>query len=428
MKFKKLGTAVLATAAVFALAACGNDSKESSNGDSDKIVTSIDKDTTVTFWHAMNGAQEEALTKITEDFMKENPKIKIELQNQSQYSDLQAKINSTLPSPDDLPTISQAYPGWLWNAAQDDMLVDLKPYMDDKTIGWGDQEEIRKPLLEGAQIEGKQYGIPFNKSTEALVYNADLLKEYGVAVPKTLEELKEASKTIYEKSNHEVVGAGFDSLNNYYVIGMENKGEEFTKDLKFDSEKSKEVIDYYLDGVKDGYFRIAGSDKYLSGPFANGKVAMFIGSIAGEGYVKKDTEGKFEYGVAPRPEKINLQQGTDVYMFNSATAEQKSAAFMYLKYLSSPDVQLYWAEQTGYMPVLQSVLESEEYKKSPNTKVPAILEEATKDLFSIPVKKNADPAYNEVRAIMENILSNPNKDTDKLIKDSVPQLQDAWNQ
>ena len=428
MKFKKLGTAVLATAAVFALAACGNGSKESSKGDSDKIVTSIDKDTTVTFWHAMNGAQEEALTKITKDFMKENPKIKIELQNQSQYSDLQAKINSTLPSPDDLPTISQAYPGWLWNAAQDDMLVDLKPYMDDKTIGWGDLEAIRKPLLEGAQIEGKQYGIPFNKSTEALVYNADLLKKYDVAVPKTLAELKEASKTIYEKSNHEVVGAGFDSLNNYYVIGMENKGEDFTKDLKFDSKKSKEVIDYYLDGVKDGYFRIAGSDKYLSGPFANGKVAMFIGSIAGEGYVKKDTEGKFEYGVAPRPEKINLQQGTDVYMFNSATAEQKSAAFMYLKYLSSPEVQLYWAEQTGYMPILQSVLESDEYKKSPNTKVPAILEDATKDLFSIPVKENADPAYNEVRAIMENILSNPDKDTNKLIKDSVPQLQDAWNQ
>lgn len=188
------------------------------------------------------------------------------------------------------------------------------------------------------------------------------------------------------------------------------------------------MIDYYLDGVKDGYFRIAGSDKYLSGPFANGKVAMFIGSIAGEGYVKKDTEGKFEYGVAPRPEKINLQQGTDVYMFNSATAEQKSAAFMYLKYLSSPEVQLYWAEQTGYMPILQSVLESDEYKKSPNTKVPAILEDATKDLFSIPVKENADPAYNEVRAIMENILSNPDKDTNKLIKDSVPQLQDAWNQ
>ncbi len=33
----------------------------------------------------------------------------------------------------------------------------------------------------------------------------------------------------------------------------------------------------------------------------------------------KDTEGKFEYDVAARPEPINLQQGTDLYMFNSAT-------------------------------------------------------------------------------------------------------------
>ncbi len=43
-------------------------------------------------------------------------------------------------------------------------------------------------------------------------YNADLLKQYGVKVPTTLDELKETAKTIYEKSNHEVVGASFDSL------------------------------------------------------------------------------------------------------------------------------------------------------------------------------------------------------------------------
>ena len=42
--------------------------------------------------------------------MKANPNIKVELQNQSQYKDLQAKINATLTSPKDLPTITQAYP------------------------------------------------------------------------------------------------------------------------------------------------------------------------------------------------------------------------------------------------------------------------------------------------------------------------------
>ena len=427
MKSKKLAFAAVA-AATLVLGACGNNGSNDSAKGSDEIVTEVPKDTTVTFWHAMNGAQEEALTKLTDEFMEANPNVKVELQNQSQYSDLQAKINSTLPSPKDLPTITQAYPGWLWNAAQDEMLVDLGEYIDNDTIGWGDQEEIRSSLLEGAQIDGVQYGIPFNKSTEMLFYNADLLKEYGVEVPTTLDELKEASKTIYEKSNGSVVGAGFDSLNNYYAIGMKNKGVDFNKDLQLDSDESKEVINYYAEGVKDGYFRIAGSDQYLSGPFANEQVAMFIGSIAGEGYVKKDTEGKVEYGVSARPEKINLQQGTDLYMFTSASPEERTAAFEYMKFLTSPESQLEWAVSTGYMPVVQSVLDSDEYKNNPDTKVASELSEATKELFSIPVIENADSAYNEVRSIMENILSNTDKDTDKLIKDSIPQLEDVWNQ
>ncbi len=68
---------------------------------------------------------------------------------------------------------------------------------------------------------------------------------------------------------------------------MKNQGVDFDKDLQLDSDESKEVINYYLDGVKDGYFRIAGSDKYLSGPFANEQIAMYVGSIAGEGFVKR---------------------------------------------------------------------------------------------------------------------------------------------
>jgi len=415
-----------AAAATLVLGACGNN--DSSAGNDEEIATEITEETTVTFWHAMNGAQEESLTKLTDAFMADNPNIKIELQNQSQYSDLQAKINSTLPSPKDLPTITQAYPGWLWNAAQDEMLVDLGEYIDNDTIGWDDQEEIRSSLLEGAQIEGVQYGIPFNKSTEMLFYNADMLEEYGVEVPTTLDELKAASQTIYEKSDGKVVGAGFDSLNNYYSIGMQNQGVDFDKDLQLDSDESKEVINYYAEGVKDGYFRIAGSDQYLSGPFANEQVAMFIGSIAGEGYVKKDTEGKFEYGVSARPEAINLQQGTDLYMFNSASAEERTAAFEYMKFLTSPASQLEWAVATGYMPVVESVLESDDYTNNPDTKVAAELASATKELFSLPVVENSDSAYTEIRAIMENILSNTDKDVDQLIEEAKPQLEDVWNQ
>ena len=84
-------------------------------------------------------------------------------------------------------------------------MVDFKPYIENETIGFKKGEEIRPELMEGAKIKGVQYGIPFNKSTEVLFYNADLLKQYGVKVPTTLDELKEAAKTIYEKSNHELL-------------------------------------------------------------------------------------------------------------------------------------------------------------------------------------------------------------------------------
>lgn len=427
MTFKNVFKTTLALSAAVVLAACGS-STTSTSTSSANIKTEVSADTTITFWHGMNGGQEAALQKLTDDFMAANPKVKVQLQNQGKYSDLQAKINSTLTSPKDLPTISQAYPGWLVSATEEQMIVDLKPYMTNEKVGYKANEAIRQDLLDGAKINNIQYGIPFNKSTEVLVYNVDLLKEYGVEVPKTLDELKTAAKTIWEKSNHTVVGAGFDSLNNYYAIGMKNKGVNFTKDLDITSSESKAVINYYAEGIKEGYFRTAGSDRYLSGPFANKAVAMYIGSTAGESFVAKGAkEAGFEYGVAARPEKINLQQGTDIYMFSSASEDQRIAAYLYMKFLTSADSQLYWSTKTGYMPVLQSVLDKEEFKKSTATKVPAVLAETTKELMSIPVVKNADSAYNELRAILENIFANPNK-TDDILNTSKTNLQSIWNQ
>jgi len=99
-----------------------------------------------------------------------------------------------------------------------------------------------------------------------------------------------------------------------------------------------------------------------------------------------------------------------------------------MKFLTSPASQLEWAVATGYMPVVESVLESDDYTNNPDTKVAAELASATKELFSLPVVENSDSAYTEIRAIMENILSNTDKDVDQLIEEAKPQLEDVWNQ
>lgn len=393
--------------------------------DSSKIQDS--KKVTITFWNAMNGSAASALKQITNDFEKAHPNIQVKLEGQGDYNDLQGKINSTLQSPSNLPTITQAYPQWLYTAATKGQLVDLKPYFNDSKIGFGSvsQSQIVKPFLEGATIDGKQYGVPFNKSTEVLFYNPEILKKYGVKVPKTMAQLKQASQKIYEKSRHKVVGAGFDSLNNYYVIGMKDHGISFTSKLNFDSQDSKKVINYYANGVKDGYFQIAGSQKYMYLPFTNGKVAMFVGSSSSEQYIKP-THAK--YAVAARPSKDNLQQGTDIYMFKNASKDQQKAAFEYMKFITKPQQQLYWAKTTGYMPVNKRVLKNRDYKNLSSTKVSKVLSQSTDNMFTMPVVKNSNTAFVQLNQIMQDILTHPNSNRNQLIKQDSQKLKNAWNQ
>lgn len=405
MKFKKFASLALAAVLTTGLmTGCGN-SKDAS---SEEIVTEIKEPVEITFWHAMNGDLEKTLQKLTDKFMEENKNITVTLQNQSSYPELQQKITATTASPKDLPTLTQAYPHWMINAMQDDLLVDLKPYIENETIGDKNYEDILEGFRTASEIDGKIYGMPFNKSTEVIWYNKTLFEELGLKVPTTFEEFAEVAKTITEKKG--IVGAGFDSLNNFYTTYLKNKGVDFNKDTDVTGKESVEAANYYLEGIKEGYFRIAGTDMYLSGPFANETLGMYVGSNAGESFVKQGVGDKFEVGVAAYPAETAMQQGTDLYVFNNASAEQKTAAFEYLKFLSATENQITWGIETGYIPATKSAIESDEYKNS-GSSVASILKEATsKNLFINEVAAGVDSAYNESKVVMEDILSDVKSD------------------
>lgn len=405
MKFKKLTSLALSAVLMTGLmTGCGS----KNNASSEEIVTEITEPVEISFWHAMSGDLEKTLENLTNKFMEANPNIKVNLQNQSTYNDLQQKMTATLASPKDLPTLTQAYPHWMINAMQDELLVDLKPYIENETIGSENYNDILEGFRTSSEIDGKIYGMPFNKSTEVIWYNKTLFDELGLEVPTTFEEFAQVAKTITEKKG--IVGAGFDALNNFYTTYLKNKGVDFNSETDVTSAESVEAANYYLDGIKEGYFRIAGTDMYLSGPFANETLGMYVGSNAGESFVKQGVDGKFEVGVAPYPAESVMQQGTDLYMFSNATAEQRTAAFEYLKFLTSTENQITWGVETGYIPATHAAISSDEYKNS-GSLVSSILEEATsKNLFINDVAQGVDSAYNESRVVMEDILADKNSD------------------
>ena len=379
--------------------------------------------TEIVFWHAMGGGQGEALEKLVKQFEEENPNIKVNLQNQGNYGDLNQILVATMQSPQDLPTITQAYPDWMLQFQSADLVADLTDMVKGEN-GIEDYEDILPGVREEIEIDGKIMGLPFNKSTEVFWYNKTLFDELGLEVPTTFEELEEVSKKIKEEKD--IPGVGFDSLPNYYATYMHNNGLEMDQDLDLAGDKSVEAVDYYQKGIKEGYFRIAGTDQYMSGPFANEQVGAYIGSNAGEVYVKDGVEGKFEYAAAPYPAESSVQQGTNIYMFENASDEQKKAAFEFLKFLVSKESQIQFALDTGYMPARTSAVEDSKYKDS-DSAIAKILADATKNLYSRPLAPGSQQAYNDIGSTLEQILSNPDADIKAELEAFAPQYQSDFS-
>ena len=132
-----------------------------------------------------------------------------------------------------------------------------------------------------------------------------------------------------------------------------------------DAKAAIEALDLMKRNTDAGYWRLAGEDKYMSGPFMSHLVQMYIGSSAGYSHI---ASADFEVGVAPIPQVSEetgavIQQGTNVVVFNqNKSPEEVYAAYEFAKYLSSYEGNLEFATTTSYLPIRQSVVDSEAYQ------------------------------------------------------------------
>ncbi|MGL5694569.1 MAG: extracellular solute-binding protein, partial [Peptostreptococcaceae bacterium] len=111
--------------------------------------------------------------------------------------------------------------------------------------------------------------------------------------------------------------------------------------------------------------------------------------------------------------------------FSNATAEQKTAAYEFLKFLTTSENQLTWAKETGYVPARTSVMTSEEYKNSGSLAAP-VLADTSKGLYTNPVLPGADSAYRESATVLEGILSDKNADVKKALEGYKNSLTGTW--
>lgn len=233
-------------AAATVLSGCGESGSKADGGNNNGELSGE-----ITFWHSFTqGPRLEFIQAAADDFMKENPDVKINIETFS-WADFYTKWTTGLAS-GNVPDMSTAQPGQVVEMMDADAIISLDDLIDEI----GRDRFSEKSLSEGEQ-DGVCYSIPLYSHAQVMWYRKDLLKAAGLEVPVTWEEFAEAAKALTKDG---VYGCSFpcgsgDLLAtrflNYYVISA---GESLlTDDLQANitSDAAIEGIKFWADIYKN---------------------------------------------------------------------------------------------------------------------------------------------------------------------------------
>lgn len=383
MKKKILSILLAAVLGATALVGCGSKGEAGDSGTPEKDngqeinvgASKVTEPVEITFWHAMSGANEEAMKKITDDFMAKNENITVKLENQGKYPELFDKLMASAKA-GQMPTIAQIYSNRLsWYIAKD-LVADLTPYMNDKETGFTKEDfaDIPEMFFSDGVWNDKQYAMPFNKSQMVLYYNVEMFEAAGIEVPTTWKEWAAAAKKLTVDENGdgepEVYGCVFaNNLSTDIAPWLKQAGgmtmNEETDELYFDTPETKEAVEFLNSMMQDKTARLAGDDSNPNIPLQDGRAAMCVASTSALPYIEEGTMEGITIDAAALPghkTDDQLYYGTNVTVFDSATDNEKQAAWEYIKFLTNTENTAYFAAQTGYIPVRKSAEEDPVFK------------------------------------------------------------------
>ncbi|MGT2950526.1 hypothetical protein BU202_03850 [Streptococcus cuniculi] len=387
----KMGFALCASMLLVACGSSGESSKESS--ESTNSVTLMDevKPVDITFWHAMKGPNADALEKIVADYNATVGKEKgVTVTPVFQDTGIASKVKMAASTDDieNAPDIIQTVGSDIPSLSALEEIVPAQEFFDSKNAGIT-TDDYYPHLLRTFTYKEKIMGVPMNVSTLLLYYNEDLLKKAGhTEAPATIAELAQYSTDLGKVDG--VTGLNTEiaryQLANFIVSQSE-------KSFMGDNEGGRlQPMTEYTMG-KDGTLKAfltewekvvqSGSYKYLEDnpneEFASGLNAMVLLSSARLGAINHLVGDKFQWKTAFLP-KVNEKDtsgasvgGSALVMYNRGDNNKLAAAWDFIKYATSPEVQATWSQATGYIPVnkntekLDSMVEF--YAKNPNYKV-----------------------------------------------------------
>ncbi|HEY3115790.1 MAG TPA: ABC transporter substrate-binding protein [Chloroflexota bacterium] len=373
--FDKLRTngPIALIAALFVVAGCtGPGAPASTSGANQSGANPVDaveitRPVALEFWHRQVGASEALQQQLIDEFMAANSNIRINPQSLGNYDTLYQKTMAAIQagSPPDMVAAYETYASDYYEAGA---LIPFDDYVRSPKYGLLPQEvaDYIPSYMEAthfSQYGGKQLTFPYTKSDLVLFTNMDLLRPLGFQKPAAtwdefLTHCRAAVRSGRQCYAAAIDPSAFDGVVFSYggeVISPDGKKALFDqppgiKTLQLYETLGKEKLAYQIQGIDDQNDLVAGRALYM---MRSSTSVPFLASGFSD-------NSKWEVSIIPQggsPKPVTVLYGANISIMKS-TPEKQLAAWLFIKWLTRPDVTARWGLDTsnGYFPVRQSAL------------------------------------------------------------------------
>ena len=354
----------------------------------------------ITFWakNDTNITQVNIYKKAIADFEAVYPNIKVNLRLYTDYGKIYNDVITNI-STGTTPNVCITYPDHIATyITGQNVVVPLDELIADARYGLGGSEVafdaptvdemIPKSLSEGV-VSGRQYALPFMRSTEACYINKTMLEAMGYELPEKLTwdfvwEVSDAAMAqdeegfylangqkvmipfIYKSTDNMMIqmlrqkGAGYSDEDGSILL-FNDTTEELLKEIAVHAEKRS--FSTFKISSYPGNFLNAGQCIFAIDSTAG---ATWMGAHAKHHDIAEDKMIEFETAVMPIPQFDTedpqmISQGPSVCVFNKRDPQEVLASWLFAQFLLTNDVQIAYSETEGYVPVTSKAQGSAEY-------------------------------------------------------------------
>jgi sn-glycerol 3-phosphate transport system substrate-binding protein len=233
------------------------------------------------------------------------------------------------------------------------------------------------PAIAGyyTDVAGNMLSFPFNSSTPILYYNKDLFRAAGLdpeVAPKTWPEVGAAAKRL------RAAGApcgfttawpswihieNFSAYHNLPIATRANGLGGLDAVLTFNNPLVVRNIAQLADWQTTKVFDYSGRATSAEPRFQNGECGIFIGSSATRADIRANSKFEIGYGMLPYWSDVEgapqntIIGGATLWVLRDRPREEYKGVAKFFAFLSKPEVQAAWHQNTGYLPITRAAFD-----------------------------------------------------------------------